>query len=447
MLKWSREGDIYLRKKRCDALSHESTQKVKDFFVKPYIPVTHPEKKSVTKDLQPKHFLNLSMKKAYQAFKKENESVKVSESKFWKLKPKNVVPLKKARFRSCLCEKCVNIELKLKALNSKIKVVSNRKQSDEEPKERQRSDCPGLQSADNLSRITAVNDKYDANKITLCQASDREHKLECIQRKCHHCGVKQLKGHFGKLATSNETVNWYQWENKIKINDSKDESLKTRNILALKSTTVKNLIDSLATDMTEFSMHIFLATWQYKQFSNLKEKVPDDLVVCVMDFAENFTTKYQDECQSAHWCYDQITIHPIICYYNGALNKTVTQEVVYISNDLTHDANFVDYCFKNCAKFLQDKCNLLPRKIVQFSDGCSSQYKSRVPFLDISCYSEVLGDIKVERHFLGSGHGKGPADGCSGVVKSAITRGILAGSILSCAEDVFSFVSTNFVEA
>jgi hypothetical protein len=72
-----------------------------------------------------------------------------------------------------------------------------------------------------------------------------------------------------------------------------------------------------------------------------------------MDFAENFTTKYQDECQSAHWCYDQVTIHPIVCYYNGASGKTVTQEVVYISNDLTHDANLVDHFFKNFVEFLQ----------------------------------------------------------------------------------------------
>ena len=42
------------------------------------------------------------------------------------------------------------------------------------------------------------------------------------------------------------------------------------------------------------------------------------------------------------------------------------------------------------------------------------------------------------RHFFGSGHGKGPADGCSGVVKSAITRGIIAGNVLSSAEDIFS---------
>jgi hypothetical protein len=48
--------------------------------------------------------------------------------------------------------------------------------------------------------------------------------------------------------------------------------------------------------MKDFSLHIFLAIWEYRQFSNLKKNVPENLIVCVMDFAENVTTKYQDEC-------------------------------------------------------------------------------------------------------------------------------------------------------
>ncbi|CAG2216977.1 unnamed protein product [Mytilus edulis] len=91
----------------------------------------------------------------------------------------------------------------------------------------------------------------------------------------------------------------------------------------------------------------------------------------MMDFAENFSTRYQDECQSAHWCYDQITIHPSVCYYSDALGETVTHEVVYISNDLTRDTNFVDYCFKNCVNFLRTK-NWSLKLCIQLTDGCSS---------------------------------------------------------------------------
>ena len=146
MLQWSRENgdlDSTQRNKRNDALSMESVQEVSDFFKKPYISVNNPEKKRVGIDLRPKHFLNMSKKTAYETFRKENKSVKISESKFWKLKPKNVVPLKRGRFRSCLCEKCINVELKLKALNDKSNVIGLQEKCHEKDA---KSDSSSIQS-------------------------------------------------------------------------------------------------------------------------------------------------------------------------------------------------------------------------------------------------------------------------------------------------------------
>lgn len=66
-------------------------------------------------------------------------------------------------------------------------------------------------------------------------------------------------------------------------------------------------------------------------------------MLSVFDFAENYTAQQQDEVQSAHWAQDQITLHPIVCYYNtGSISKT--PEVVFISDDIKHDAQFVETC-------------------------------------------------------------------------------------------------------
>ena len=204
MLKWSRENgdlDSAQRNKRNDALSMESVQEVSDFFIKPYISVNNPEKKRVGIDLRPKHFLNMSKKTAYETFRKENKSVKISESKFWKLKPKNVVPLKRGRFRSCLCEKCINVELKLKALNDKSNVIGLQEKCHEKDA---KSDSSSIQSP----KTSAKYNKYEANKLTLCAITkDEEHKLDCIERRCQKCGVQQLRGHFGTIANSDKTVN------------------------------------------------------------------------------------------------------------------------------------------------------------------------------------------------------------------------------------------------
>ncbi|CAG2208754.1 unnamed protein product [Mytilus edulis] len=76
----------------------------------------------------------------------------------------------------------------------------------------------------------------------------------------------------------------------------------------------------------------------------------------MMDFAENFSTRYQDECQSAHWCYDQITIHPSVCYYSDALGETVTHEVSKNPRNLNLDERKRGASSKNLAatKFSKD---------------------------------------------------------------------------------------------
>ena len=51
-----------------------------------------------------------------------------------------------------------------------------------------------------------------------------------------------------------------------------------------------------------------------------------------------------------------------------------------------------------------------------FSDGFFSQYMSRNPFASIA--TDFDQELKVVRNWFGSGHGKGPSDGESEVIKS-----------------------------
>ena len=54
----------------------------------------------------------------------------------------------------------------------------------------------------------------------------------------------------------------------------------------------------------------------------------------IQDFAENYRTFYQDEIQSAHWQYEQATVHPVICYYQCQEKgcwETVTESIICIT--------------------------------------------------------------------------------------------------------------------
>ena len=83
-----------------------------------------------------------------------------------------------------------------------------------------------------------------------------------------------------------------------------------------------------------------MAKWQYNQFNYKKKNPQDGEVVCVLDFSENYRCSLQDEAQSAHWHYTQVTLHPIVSYYKctNCNNSIVTESCVMISDDLTHDS-------------------------------------------------------------------------------------------------------------
>jgi len=48
----------------------------------------------------------------------------------------------------------------------------------------------------------------------------------------------------------------------------------------------------------------------------ISENVQTDMLVSVADFSENYRAIMQDEPQSAHYSYNQVTVHPFHCIYN-----------------------------------------------------------------------------------------------------------------------------------
>ena len=67
-------------------------------------------------------------------------------------------------------------------------------------------------------------------------------------------------------------------------------------------------------------------------------------------------------------------------------------------------------------------------KLIQFSDGCACQYKSKTNFADVSHSKEDF-SIASEKHFFGSRHGKGPCDREIGVLKKTITMAVASGQV------------------
>ncbi|XP_052064639.1 uncharacterized protein LOC127704562 [Mytilus californianus] len=159
-----------------------------------------------------------------------------------------------------------------------------------------------------------------------------------------------------------------------------------------------------------------------------------------MDFAENFSCFSQNEIQGAHWAKDSVTIHPVIARYQcknqECYNSMVDDIIDIISNDLQHDVHAVQKFTEVIIKFLREERGIDVEKMFILSDGCAAQYKSKVAFLD-SSMSEVDNNIKSEKAFYGSRHGKNRCDGEGGVIKSKAARIIRNGGLINSAKDLY----------
>ncbi|XP_070550272.1 uncharacterized protein [Ptychodera flava] len=262
---------------------------------------------------------------------------------------------------------------------------------------------------------------------TLCNKDHDHHNLQCVNRTCSKCGVHLLKENL--LPLQNAQVTWLKWEN--------DPNLKKK-VLVTKTGSAEQLIDELTEELKPFAQHLFVAHWQYEQFTAVSRNPPADTVVLCMDFAENFACQLQNEIQSAHWSHNQVTLHPVIAYYNE--NGNVIREAIdIISDDLNHDSHAVHEFLIKVNDHLRITRELHPDKMVIFSDGCAAQYKSRTPFADVSFAEEDL-MCTMERNYFGSRHGKGPCDGEGGVVKAALTRAVKNEHLIpASAQAVFTF--------
>lgn len=226
-------------------------------------------------------------------------------------KPKDVLPFTDHRFRECLCEQCLNIDLILKSVNSLCASAGK--------------DCQ-------------IADKYAASQLTLCPKVDREYKKACLDRYCETCGLQRVSEHLQPILTAphvQSVVKWWQWEkgDNRKLTKVKKEGL------------VEDLIEAFKVKMETFSKHLFNTRWQYHQYKVVSGNPPPGAAVFYMNYAENFTCRAQDAPQEFHWNNTQVIIYSIVASYKCCKctenPKTVTDSMMN-----THDHHGVQHFVK-----------------------------------------------------------------------------------------------------
>ena len=93
------------------------------------------------------------------------------------------------------------------------------------------------------------------------------------------------------------------------------------------------LYSSLITMIPTFLPHHYIKRCHSNFYNHQKEQVTYDSSMAMkqIDFAENYSTIWQDEIQSAHWQNKQVTVFTSV-YWHGLEH----QSSVIISDDLSH---------------------------------------------------------------------------------------------------------------
>ncbi|XP_070549829.1 uncharacterized protein [Ptychodera flava] len=410
------------RKTRSDKIASNISQSVVEFYKQPDVSRELPMMRTVSKKtMEPRRVMEVSTDDAYRRWTEENQHIKLSAASFKKMRPKSIKPIRTQQLNQCLCEKCTNVMLMLRAVNSAA-------------------------ARYNFFEVK-VKDKYDLVNLTLCEREHGNHSIECVERLCTSCGVKNLEKRFETLINKHgeENMSWLTWEvQKSNVTVDGVAKVRSRKVIAQKINTLNSLVQQLIHDADSLAKHLFVASWQHRQYSNLTRSVPlpANTVVMVLDFAQNYNCINQDEIQSAHWTNVQVTLHPIVTFYNCTnctTDHTIQEALVFISDDLTHDTHAVQHFITLANSHLSEHRDVTIEKQIQFSDGCASQYKSKGAFCDLSyCRSE--NGFAVERHFFGSQHGKGPCDGDAGTVKTTVRQALVAHKVVvGNGKQIYSF--------
>ena len=177
--------------------------------------------------------------------------MKIGLSMFFKLRPRNVKPMGKAKSWLVVC---ANLELKLKTINSHLTI-------------------PHL---------------YALSNITMCDTPDgngKYHNSRCIRRTFPNCGVAKKLTSLNSL-NKETSVTWSMWElvsQEIKKATSTTSTIVKKRMLVTKPGKMGDLINELEKELEPFPEHLFNKDWQNDQLQMLRKNLPPKSTLSILD--------------------------------------------------------------------------------------------------------------------------------------------------------------------
>jgi hypothetical protein len=252
-------------------------------------------------------------------------------------------------------------------------------------------------------------------------------------------------------------VSWRRFE-KVRAGFTKKGEPKFAIRLEYRETSSRQFLAYAVPKVREFILHNWVYNWQERQYKNSLNSLKEGEILSLIDFAENYSFKGQNEIQSEHWFNWQLTIlvhimYAVNPYYdkdNLKSKRFNTSYFYYISDDKVHDNLFVQCYLAHHWRYLNAN-RMFPARHVVWSDGCSAQFKGGRSWFHVGRYPsltvvpELPEGCTMEWNYWGTGHGKGPHDGAGACLKQLLRKEQLKtnGHKLQCAKDVVEFLNSS----
>lgn len=333
--------------------------------------------KKVDGKLIQKRHLYTNIGETYELYIMEHgQQCPIGRSKFCNLRPANILPLNDMPHNVCVCSVHENVLL-----------------------------CITV-----LAKCSDANLPTSGRDLVGKVVCDRT-SLQCmnmVNQKCDNC--TSLSNFYEPLLCDlDQNVSWFQWG-----------CVEKRITKIKKSGSVAELLECLVQQWEPFLTHCYTKDVQGAYFEKSKLSVSEEEVVIQVDFSENYQTFHQDEIQSAHWSYSQVTLFTCCVWTTRGV-----QSVCIVSDYLSHDKTAVHVFLTKLFQHVKAE-NPKVMKIRMFSDGCAAQFKNRFLFSNLSWYKTNYDLDNFEWNFFASSHGKGPVDGLGGSIKRSIRKKVLS---------------------
>lgn len=341
----------------------------------------------------------------YNLYKKFKASTKISTktfsySYFCSIKPFWFVKQNVNKRDTCQCKKCANFRFLLQKLH--------------------------------IYKLIPSYHPSEIIKMLRCQ----ENIYDCMYGLCTVCNAKSFSN--GGLKTDNLPHTFYwQWVNKKESRIGKSNAVFNVQIVVKQKIfcSVDELIAEANKQLTPYLKHSFNIQHQNSTFKEHQVKLLPNEIILVVDFAENYVTKYSSEIQSAHYgaSKQQLSLHTSVLYFIDDTLSADIQSFCTVSSFLDHSPCAIWAHLDPILKFIKRELPLEIDTLHFRSDGPITQYRNKKNFILLSKVAYDYGFKTVSWSFSEAGHGKSQADGVGSTVKRTADQFVSYGNdVIDC---------------